>query len=92
MTKFPDSESSKVCPGHIPENFVPEHGRTVQLTTDTGLGTAEGQALPLGGPEAPAHQGRDAQLVSLAPIEWTCSGTLAQPSLGVILTPNLTQL
>lgn len=77
MTKFPDSESSKVCPGHIPENFVPEHGRTVQLTADTGLGTAEGQALPLGGLEAPAHQGRDARLVSLTPTEWT----LAQPSL-----------
>lgn len=77
MTKFPDSESSKVCPGHIPENFVPKHGRTVQLTADTGLGTAEGQALPLGGLEATAHQGRDAGLVSLTPTEWT----LAQPSL-----------
>lgn len=47
MTNFPDSESSEVCPGHIPENSVPEHGCTIQHTTDTGLSTAEGEALLL---------------------------------------------
>lgn len=61
MTNFPDSESSKVCPGRIPENFVPEHGCTVQLTTDTGLSTAEGEALPSSWwPRGPSPQGREA--------------------------------
>lgn len=76
MTNFPDSESLKVCPGHIPENFVPKHGCSIQLTTDTGLSTAEGEALPLAdqltsrersrtGLEAPVHQGKEACLVSV---------------------------
>lgn len=60
MTNFPDSESSKVCPGHIPENFVPKHGCTVQLTTDTGLSTAEGEALSLGGQRS--HSTREERL------------------------------
>lgn len=46
MANFPDSEVSKVCPGHIPENFVPEFGCTVQLTTDRCLNTIEGETLP----------------------------------------------
>lgn len=46
MTSFPDLEPSKVCPGHIPENFVPELGCTIQRTTDTDLNTTEGEALP----------------------------------------------
>lgn len=86
MTDFPDSESSKVCPGHIPENSVPERGCTVQLTTDTGLSTAEGEALPFGGLEAPVHQGREACSVSLTPSElvdllWN---SLAQPTGSVV--------
>lgn len=59
MTNFPDSKSSKVCPGHCAENFEPDHGCTVQCTADTNRSTAEG--------EAPVHQGREACLVSLTP-------------------------
>lgn len=59
MTNSPDSESSKVCPGHCAENFEPDHGCTVQCTADTSRSTAEG--------EAPDHQGREACLVSLTP-------------------------
>lgn len=59
MTNFPDSQSSKVCPGHCAENFEPDHGCTVQRTADTGRSTAEG--------EATVHQGREACLVSLTP-------------------------
>lgn len=85
MTNFPDSQSSKVCPGHCAENFEPNHGCTVQRTADTGRSTAEG--------EATVHQGREACLVSLTPTGLVgCSGTLAQSSHSVAPLPHLTQL
>jgi hypothetical protein len=42
MTNFPDLEAAKVCPGHIPQSFVPELGYIIQLTTDTCLDTVAG--------------------------------------------------
>lgn len=66
VTTFPDSEASKVCPGHIPENFLPKLGCTIQLTTEH-----RGEAVP------PADQprlcsrrsptGGEVCLVSVAP-------------------------
>lgn len=81
MTNSPDSESSKVCPGHYAENFEPDHGCTVQCTADTSRSTAEG--------EAPDHQGREACLVSLTPtglvdLLWN---SLAQSSHNVVPLP-----
>lgn len=81
MTNSPDSESSKVCPGHCAENFEPDHGCTVQCTADTSRSTAEG--------EAPDHQGREACLVSLTPtglvdLLWN---SLAQSSHSVVTLP-----
>lgn len=49
VTNFPDSEALRVCSGHIPENFVPELGCAIQLTTDICLNTIEGEALPPAG-------------------------------------------
>lgn len=77
MTNSPDSESSKVCPGHCAENFEPDHGCTVQSSRST----AEG--------EAPDHQGREACLVSLTPtglvdLLWN---SLAQSSHSVVPLP-----
>lgn len=82
MTNFPDSESLKVCPGHIPELEC-----TIHLTTDSGLNTIEGEALPPAGwpglqsqkmgtgQEALVHQEGRPSLLSYSPCPaatWPC--------------------